>query len=313
MILDSLLSITEDSLDTYHKNILFEADDYGDGTGPNNDDDDDNFEVSDDDNGDDDQGNDDQGSDNNDGEADTQSADDDESFEITDDGDGDSEQSNDGNSDDASAQSEDQNTGDQDNGDDNQDNTDDNQDSSDQGDDQNTDDDNGDGDDDYEISDDDDSDGGDDGGTDDGGTDATSDDSDSGDGADTSGGDTGSDDDPRSKLNELEKSIFDQLSPDQQQAKTLELKGLFQMAYNNCQKIIDSISATEANPTNTKVFDYIVSRLTDLKGYITDYLNDVFDSKGYLENMTEFQKYLAIFDTIKNTFEDIQKEDNKAQ
>lgn len=169
-------------------------------------------------------------------------------------------------------------------------------------------------DDDYEIQDDD-SDGSDDGGTDDGGTDANDDGSDSGsDDAESSGdGMDNNGDDPRAKLNELEKSIFDQLPPEQQQAKTLELKGLYQMAFNNCQKIIDSISTTEANPNNTKVFDYIVSRLTDLKGYITDYLNDVFDSKGYLENMTEFQKYLAIFDTIKNTFEEIQKEDNKQE
>lgn len=169
-------------------------------------------------------------------------------------------------------------------------------------------------DDDYEIQDDD-SDGSDDGGTDDGETDANDDGSDSGsDDAESSGdGMDNNGDDPRAKLNELEKSIFDQLPPEQQQAKTLELKGLYQMAFNNCQKIIDSISTTEANPNNTKVFDYIVSRLTDLKGYITDYLNDVFDSKGYLENMTEFQKYLAIFDTIKNTFEEIQKENNKQE
>lgn len=169
-------------------------------------------------------------------------------------------------------------------------------------------------DDDYEIQDDD-SDGSDDGGTDDGGADTSDNGSDSGsDDAGSSGDGMDNDgDDPRAKLNELEKSIFDQLPPEQQQAKTLELKGLYQMAFNNCQKIIDSISTTEANPNNTKVFDYIVSRLTDLKGYITDYLNDVFDSKGYLENMTEFQKYLAIFDTIKNTFEDIQKEDNKQE
>lgn len=245
MILDSLLNFNEDTKYTDYENIVLEADDFGDGTGPSNDDDnEDDYEVTD---------GDDNSSDNN-------------SNDNTD---------NSSDADQPDAQSDD---------------------------------------DDYEIQDDD-SDGSDDGGTDDGGTDANDDGSDSGsDDAESSGdGMDNNGDDPRAKLNELEKSIFDQLPPEQQQAKTLELKGLYQMAFNNCQKIIDSISTTEANPNNTKVFDYIVSRLTDLKGYITDYLNDVFDSKGYLENMTEFQKYLAIFDTIKNTFEEIQKEDNKEE
>ena len=309
MILDSLLNFNEDTKYTDYEDIVLEADDFGDGTGPSNDDDDeDDYEVTDgDDNSSDNNSND---NTDNSGDADQPDAqsDDDDDYEIQDD---DSEQSNvDNSGDDTSTQSDEQNSGDDDNGDDN--NQDNNQDSSDATDDQNTDDDSGDDDDDYEIQDDD-SDGSDDGGTDDGGTDANDYGSDSGsDDAESSGdGMDNNGDDPRAKLNELEKSIFDQLPPEQQQAKTLELKGLYQMAFNNCQKIIDSISTTEANPNNTKVFDYIVSRLTDLKGYITDYLNDVFDSKGYLENMTEFQKYLAIFDTIKNTFEEIQKEDNK--
>ena len=309
MILDSLLNFNEDTKYTDYENIVLEADDFGDGTGPSNDDDDeDDYEVTDgDDNSSDNNSNDNTDNSSDADQPDAQSDDDD--YEIQDD---DSEQSNvDNSGDDTSTQSGEQNSGDDDNGDDN--NQDNNQDSSDATDDQNTDDDSDD-DDDYEIQDDD-SDGSDDGGTDDGGTDANDDGSDSGsDDAESSGdGMDNNGDDPRAKLNELEKSIFDQLPPEQQQAKTLELKGLYQMAFNNCQKIIDSISTTEANPNNTKVFDYIVSRLTDLKGYITDYLNDVFDSKGYLENMTEFQKYLAIFDTIKNTFEEIQKEDNKEE
>ena len=310
MILDSLLNFNEDTKYTDYEDIVLEADDFGDGTGPSNDDDDeDDYEVTDGD----DNSSDNNSTDNTDNSSDADQpdaqSDDDDDYEIQDD---DSEQSNvDNSGDDTSTQSDEQNSGDDDNGDDN--NQDNNQDSSDATDDQNTDDDSDD-DDDYEIQDDD-SDDGDDGGTDDGGTDANDDGSDSGsDDAESSGdGMDNNGDDPRAKLNELEKSIFDQLPPEQQQAKTLELKGLYQMAFNNCQKIIDSISTTEANPNNTKVFDYIVSRLTDLKGYITDYLNDVFDSKGYLENMAEFQKYLAIFDTIKNTFEEIQKEDNKEE
>lgn len=307
MILDSLLGFNEDTKYTDHEDVILEVDDFGDGTGPSNDDnDEDDYEVTDeDDSSSDNNSNDNTNDSGNDNQPDAQS-DNDDDYEIQDD---DSEQSSvDNSGDDTSTQSDEQNSGDDDSGDDN--NQDNNQDSSYGDDNQNTEDNGDDGEDDYEIQDDDANGGGD---TNNNSANADSSNSDSNDAG--SSGDNGNEmtdtDDPRAKLNELEKSIFDQLPPEQQQAKTLELKGLFQMAYHNCQKIIDSISTTETNPSNTKVFDYIVSRLTDLKGYITDYMNDVFDSKGYLENMTEFQKYLAIFDTIKNTFEEIQKEDNK--
>ena len=120
----------------------------------------------------------------------------------------------------------------------------------------------------------------------------------------------GDSDDPREKLKALEKSIFDQLSPEQQKSKTKELKSLFITAHSKCQEIIDMVAHSDRDPNQAKVYDYIVNRLTELKDYITDYMHDIFDSKTYLENMTEFQKYLAVFDTIKNIFDEIGK-DNK--
>lgn len=115
-------------------------------------------------------------------------------------------------------------------------------------------------------------------------------------------------DDPRAKLQALEKSIFDQLSPEQQQSKIKELKDLFITAHEKCQEVINMVSNSEKDPQQAKIYDYIVSRLADLKNYITDYMRDIFDSKTYLENMTEFQKYLTVFDTIKNIFDEINKE-----
>lgn len=284
MILDDMFNMNGNRT-KYSFAPLNEADDFGDGSKPSDDDQDDNYEIQD--NGDDDQGTDDTQDNNQDNGTEHPTVE---------------------NPDDNNDQTDDQNTGDD--SDDNyevQDDDDSDQDTADNDDDQSTGDDDQDDGDDYEIQDDNDD-------SDDDGTDDSSDDNSSdvsGSDADTSGGDnddTDNENDPRAKLNALEKSIFDQLSPDQQKAKTAELKKLYQMAFDNCQKIIDTIANTDANPNTVKVFDYIVSRLTDLKGYITDYLKDVFDTKGYLENMTEFQKYLAVFDTIKNTFDDIQKE-----
>ena len=123
------------------------------------------------------------------------------------------------------------------------------------------------------------------------------------------------DSDPSAKLKSLEKSIFDQLSPELQQSKTTELKKLYSDTYDKCQSIIDIISTADKQPDQVKIYDYILNSLIDLQKYIKDYLTNIFDSKTYIENMTELQKYLAILDTVNGVFEDMSKtstgDDNK--
>lgn len=126
-------------------------------------------------------------------------------------------------------------------------------------------------------------------------------------GTDDSDSGNGPTDDPSAKLKDIEKSIFDQLSQEQQAAKIKELKSLYTDTYNKCQTIVDMVSSADKEPSQAKVYDYIINNLVDLQKYIRDYLDDIFDSKTYIENMTELQKYLAILDTINNVFEEIKK------
>ena len=123
----------------------------------------------------------------------------------------------------------------------------------------------------------------------------------------TDNDDTVDENDPSAKLKELEKSIFDQLSPELQQAKTIELKKLYTITYEKCQSIIDTLGTIEKEPSKVKVYDYILNSLLDLQKYINDYLANIFDSKTYIENMTELQKYLAILDTVNGVFEEMSK------
>lgn len=127
------------------------------------------------------------------------------------------------------------------------------------------------------------------------------------DNTDITDNDTAGENDPSAKLKELEKSIFDQLSPELQQAKTIELKKLYTITYEKCQSIIDTLGTIEKEPSKVKVYDYILNSLLDLQKYINDYLANIFDSKTYIENMTELQKYLAILDTVNGVFEEMSK------
>lgn len=129
----------------------------------------------------------------------------------------------------------------------------------------------------------------------------------SGDMGDGTGEETIDENDPNAKLKELEKSIFDQLSPEQKTLKTKELKSLFDIVYNKCTDIINTISGAERTPEQAKVYDYIMNSLTDLQKYVKDYLFQIFDSKTYIENMVQLQKYLTVLDTVSNIFEEIKK------
>lgn len=125
------------------------------------------------------------------------------------------------------------------------------------------------------------------------------------------GDDTGEEEvdanDPNAKLKELEKSIFDQLSKEQKTLKTKELKSLFDLVYNKCTDIINTISGAERTPDQAKVYDYVMNSLTNLQKYVKDYLFQIFDSKTYIENMVQLQKYLTVLDTVSNIFEEIKK------
>lgn len=117
-------------------------------------------------------------------------------------------------------------------------------------------------------------------------------------------------DDPRKKLRDLEASIFDQLSDDQKKIKIGELKQLYADTYEKAKNISTMVAEMDKQPEHAKIYDYILNGLSDLRKFIQDYLNNVFDAKTYIENLIEFQKYLTVFDTINNIFVDLK--DNKA-
>lgn len=143
--------------------------------------------------------------------------------------------------------------------------------------------------------------------TEDGGEEGTDDSmSDDSSGEDSMGGEGEIDEnDPNAKLKELEKSIFDQLSDEQKTLKTKELKSLFNTVYNKCTDIVSNISSAERSPEQAKIYDYVMNSLTDLQKYIKDYLFQIFDSKTYIENMVQLQKYLTVLDTVSNIFEEV--------
>ena len=72
---------------------------------------------------------------------------------------------------------------------------------------------------------------------------------------------------------------------------------------------MDKANNIPKNVDNVKVIDFIIKTLTDLKKYSGDYLVNTFDIKTYIENLVQFQKFLAVLDAVKNAFSTIKDSD----
>lgn len=118
-------------------------------------------------------------------------------------------------------------------------------------------------------------------------------------------GDSSETTDPHQKLKDLEKDIFDNLSEDQKASKIKELKTLYISLYGNCDTLLEHIDDLPKEETTIKIYEFISNNINDLKQYIVDYINDTFDNRTYIENLTVFQKYLSVLDTINSLLEEI--------
>lgn len=135
-----------------------------------------------------------------------------------------------------------------------------------------------------------------------GGEDAGTDDT--GDDGDLGGDDTEedvSDDVQIPNLREVQKQLFDQLTPEQQAIKVKELKNNYAELYTRCANILKAV--TDSNPGDenmVRVFDYVQKTMTDLQTHIYYYITNTFDTKTYMENDMQFKQFLTILNTIKN-------------
>ena len=113
------------------------------------------------------------------------------------------------------------------------------------------------------------------------------------------------------KLKELESVIFDDLSEEEKNMKITELKALYITVYKKCGTISEMLSGIKKDEETIQIIEYISNTLIDLKEYVNDYINKVFDSKTYIENLAQLQKYIMIFNAINKVFEQIKAENEE--
>ena len=89
------------------------------------------------------------------------------------------------------------------------------------------------------------------------------------------------------------------------------LKKLFITLIERTDNILDLVQEVPKTDETVKVIDYVANTLTDLKTYLNDYVTNMYDIKTYIQNTVNFQKFLAIFDSVKAIFEEIGKMANQ--
>ena len=135
-------------------------------------------------------------------------------------------------------------------------------------------------------------------------------------GDDTDSNDMGEDnsmgsDEPNSKLKDLETVVFDNLSEPEKKLKIKELKELFIQVHMKCGTIADKVTDLKTDEETIQIAEYISTTLIDLQKYIDDYINNIFDTKTYIENIAHLQKYITIFNAIGTVFAEINRENSK--
>lgn len=109
--------------------------------------------------------------------------------------------------------------------------------------------------------------------------------------------------DTKDKMNaiaQIEKDLFEKLTPEQKEIKIKTLKQNYVDLYNKCDEILEMIN--NSNPggeEEAQLFDFIQKTIVELQDNCHDYLTYTFDTKGYLDNDAQFKQYLTILNSIK--------------
>lgn len=149
--------------------------------------------------------------------------------------------------------------------------------------------------------------------TQDGGDDAGGDPDAEGDpeaGGEDAGGEAGGDgseeqaDDARG----LEQEIFANLTPPQLALKHQELKSNFLKIYDSTASIIDRINEIPSDERFTTSISYVNKQLSTFRDTLTDYINDVYSTKSYMENQVNYYKFLNVLHSINQILDEINKE-----
>lgn len=109
----------------------------------------------------------------------------------------------------------------------------------------------------------------------------------------------------------MEGEIFKDLTQDQIDLKHQELKSNFTKIYDTTSALIDRLNDIPTNDSYMASINFVSNQLADLRQMVTDYINNVYSTKSYMENSINYNKFLMTLKGINDILEEIYKEINK--
>lgn len=100
------------------------------------------------------------------------------------------------------------------------------------------------------------------------------------------------------ELKQDEQEIFKDLSQEQLEIKTNELKREYKDLYSAVNDILDKLNDISKTSFDATMIEFITRKLLELKDIIKDSVTDTFDTRTYIENQVEFQKMIALFNNL---------------
>lgn len=110
---------------------------------------------------------------------------------------------------------------------------------------------------------------------------------------------------------ENEKRLYDTLTEEQKQLRVLQLKKSYRQLYDQSENILSSINGITKTQDNIDTLRRVIEALEKIKKLLLQYISTNYDMNTYIENYTNYIKFLATFRTISKVMNELSLDDDK--
>lgn len=106
-------------------------------------------------------------------------------------------------------------------------------------------------------------------------------------------------------IKKKEEELFNNLSPEQMDIRHRELKNKYLDTFDMVNGIIERLGNMDVD--NISAVEYVSNTLSDLKTMLSDYMNHVYKTKSYTENLINYNRFLAVLSGVNKILEELNK------
>lgn len=116
-------------------------------------------------------------------------------------------------------------------------------------------------------------------------------------------------DQPVDDLKRQEEELYANLTPEQLDIKHKELKTQFLNMYDLIASLSEKINDAAVSEDSIGAVEYITTQLSELKEMLVDYINSVYQTKSYIENSINYNRFLAVLNGINKILDELTKKE----